>query len=75
MRKEVIKQIVHTIMNDFENILVDELSESSSQFPYTNACISFIIELQEKGISTDFDAFDQEIIDYVYRELVTILVQ
>lgn len=73
MRKEVIKKIIDGIVQDFGNILVEELSENGELFPYTNACIDFIMELEEKGIRISFDAFDQDILDKVYRELISIL--
>ena len=52
---------------------MEELSENGELFPYTNACIDFIMELEEKGIRISFDAFDQDILDKVYRELISIL--
>lgn len=73
MQKEVIKSFIHEVVEDFENILIQELNENSEQFPYTNACVEFIIHLANKGITISLDAFDQEIIDHVYRELITVL--
>lgn len=73
MKRELIRTIIDTIVNDFGNILVEELSDNSENYPYTNACIDFIADLQTKGITINFDAFDQEILDQVYRELVSIL--
>ncbi len=73
MQKEVIKSFIHEVVEDFENILIQELNENSEQFPYTNVCVEFIIHLANQGITISLDAFDQEIIDHVYRELITVL--
>jgi hypothetical protein len=73
MKKEVIKTFINEVVHDLENILIEELDENREQFPYTNACLEFIIQLENQGIAMTLDAFDQEIIDHVYRELITIL--
>ncbi|MCI8575423.1 MAG: hypothetical protein HFI09_03035 [Bacilli bacterium] len=73
MKKEVIKSFIIEVIQDFENILIEELSENEEQFPYTNACIEFMVQLENKGIHINLDAFDQQIIDQVYRELIAIL--
>ena len=42
MRKEVIRKIIDGIVQDFGNILVEELAENGESFPYTNACIDLL---------------------------------
>lgn len=73
MRKEVVRNVIDEVLKDFGNILVEELCDNQDGFPYTNACIDFIVDLKNKGISIDFNAFDQDILDQVYRELISIL--
>lgn len=74
MSREIVSKIITDIVKDFSDILTESVMENQDLFPYTNACINFIYDLQSHGIHIDFDSFDQEIVDRVYRELCEFLI-
>ncbi len=74
MRKEEVKKIVTEIVFDFGELLTEGIMENQDLFPYTNACIRFISDLQSHGICINFDSFDQEIVDKVYCEMCEFLI-
>jgi len=75
MRREVVYKVITDIVKDFSDMLTDGIMENSDIFPYTNACIKFISDLNDRGIELDFDSFDQDIINKVYHELCAYLIQ
>lgn len=69
LKNEIIQKIMNEIGKDFADMLTNGLEETPELFPYTTACLNFIVELQEKEIEANIDSFNPEIINEIYKEL------
>jgi len=75
MKDEVMKLFVANICSDFNDVLLVGLEENKEQLPYSIACINFLYELKEKGLSCSMNFFNQNMIDIIYNEMKKYLVK
>ncbi len=73
MEDHLVRNLIYGLMKDFAEMLVEGIKENPEQFAYTSACMAFIQLLEEKGISTNFNSFDEEIVNHVYSEITSFL--
>ena len=69
MKEDIIKRFIKNICNDFEDILFIGIEENKEALPYSIACINFIYELEEKGISANLNYFSDNLRDSLYEEI------
>ncbi|MBS7020392.1 MAG: hypothetical protein KH135_00765 [Firmicutes bacterium] len=69
MDNEVTKDIVSMICNNYLDLILINIEENKTSFPYTICCINFISELKSKGIVLEInDIFSDKFIDKIYKE-------
>lgn len=69
MDNEVVKAIVSMICENYVDLIITNIEEDKSNFPYTISCINFISELKRNGIDIKFnDIFIDKFIDKIYIE-------
>ena len=73
MDENLIREVMYGLVQDFAEMLVDGIHNNADLFPYTISCLQFIASMKERNIEVDFHAFDQSILDLVYRELTSYL--
>lgn len=74
MSDEDIRDLLTLISKDYIETILIGIEEYEKDFPYTIACTSFISELKRKNIVVNiYSAFDNSILDMVYRETIIYL--
>lgn len=69
MKEEALKKMIALLCDGYVDTLLTGIEECGKDFPYTIACANFIGELKEKNIIVNFfNAFDDSIVDMVFRE-------
>ena len=69
MKEQITKNVIREVCNDFVDATIVGLEEYENDFPYTLACINFIIELKKKEINVSLNSFIDVIWDNIYKEI------
>lgn len=70
MNNEILINIITNICDGYVDSIMTGIEECEEDFPYTIACCKFLSKLKEHNILISFNgAFEDRIVDMVYREM------